>query len=101
MSDFRRYARQMRLAEVGEDGQRRLGDAIAAVAGEGLKHEMATAYARRAGVGGIVAGEIDESCLTPAFIEHAAPRAVVAGSRAALAALRDALFGKASGDRTP
>ena len=101
MSDFRRYARQMRLAEVGEEGQRRLGDALAAVDGEGLKHEMATAYARRAGVGGIAAGEVDESCLAPSFIEHAAPRAVVAGSRAALAALRDALFGKAGADRTP
>ena len=101
MSDFRRYARQMRLVEVGEEGQRRLGNAMAAVAGEGLKHEMATDYARRAGIGGIAAGEVDESCLAPSFIEHAAPRAVVAGSRAALAALREALFGKAAAVRTP
>jgi hypothetical protein len=92
VSEFRRYARQMRLAEVGEDGQRRLAEAMAAVDGEGLKHEIATAYARRAGMGGIVAGEIDASYLAPAFIEHEAPRAVVAGSRAALAALRAALF---------
>ena len=100
MSEFRRYARQMRLAEVGEDGQRRLGDAMAAVAGEGLKHEIATAYARRAGIGRITNGEVDDACLAPSFLEHAAPRAVVAGSRAALAVLREALFREAGADRT-
>ena len=100
MSDLRRYARQMRLAELGEAGQRHLGDAMAAVAGEGLKHEVATAYARRAGIGAIIAGDVDESCLAPSFIEHAAPRAVVAGSRAALAALRAALFAGAAEDPT-
>jgi hypothetical protein len=92
VSEFRRYARQMRLAEIGEHGQRRLVEAMAAVDGEGLKHQIATAYARRAGMGGIVAGEVDESCLAPSFIEHEGPRAVVAGSRAALSALRAALF---------
>jgi sulfur-carrier protein adenylyltransferase/sulfurtransferase len=100
VSDLRRYARQMRLAEVGDAGQRRLGDARAAVAGEGLKHEVATAYASRAGIGGIVAGEVDESSLAPSFIEHAAPRAVVAGSRAALAALRAALFASTGSPRS-
>jgi len=99
VSELRRYARQMRLAEVGEAGQLRLGAATAAVDGEGLKHEIATAYARRAGVGIIVPGEVDDSYLAPSFLQHEAPRAVVAGSRAALACLRAALFADVRPDR--
>jgi hypothetical protein len=101
VSELRRYARQMRLAEIGEQGQRRLSEAMAKVAGRGLKHEIATDYARRAGMGGIVSGELDESYLAPSFLEHGAPRAVVAGSRAALAALRAALFPEDQANRTP
>lgn len=82
----------MLLEEFGERGQRQLGAAVAAVAGEGLAHEIAAAYARRAGMGGVVPGSIDERGLAPSFLEHAAPRAVVAGSRAALAALRSVLL---------
>ena len=100
MSELRRYARQMLLAEVGAQGQHRLGAATAAVDGEGLQHEVATAYARRAGIGSIVPGDVDESYLAPSFLVHAAPRAVVAGSRAALASLRDALFAPPGVDRT-
>jgi hypothetical protein len=81
----------MLLAEIGEDGQRRLGGAMAAVAGQSLAHEIASSYARRAGIGTIAPGAIDELALAPSFLEYAAPRAVVAGSRSALAALRDAL----------
>ena len=91
MNEFRRYARQMLLAEIGEDGQRRLGAATAALAGEDLAHEIAATYAARAGIGRIAPGPIDERALAPWFLEHAAPRALVAGSRSALAALRDAL----------
>jgi len=92
VSVFRRYARQMLLAEIGEDGQRRLGAAVASVGGDGLCHEIATSYARRAGMGSIAPGPIDERGLAPSFLELAAPRAVVAGSRAALSSLRAALF---------
>jgi hypothetical protein len=92
VSEFRRYARQMLLAEIGEDGQRRLAAAVARVAGQGLAHEIATAYAKRAGVGTVVPGAIDGSRLAPGFLEHAAPRAVVAGSRATLAAMRSTLL---------
>ncbi|HMI86144.1 MAG TPA: hypothetical protein VK550_18745 [Polyangiaceae bacterium] len=92
MSAFRRYARQMLLAEIGEEGQRRLGAAVAAVQGDGLGHEIATSYARRAGIGAMAPGTIDEARLAPSFLEYAAPRKVVAGSRAALSALRQALF---------
>ena len=91
MSELRRYARQMLLAEIGEDGQRRVASATAAVTGEGLAHEVATSYASRAGIGILAPGDIDERALAPSFLEHAAPRAVVAGSRASLAALRAAL----------
>ncbi len=92
MNPSRRYARQMLLAEIGEEGQRRLGATVAAVAGEGLGHEIATAYARRAGIGHLAPGSIDEVGLAPSFLEYAAPRAVVAGSRAALSVLRAALL---------
>jgi hypothetical protein len=100
VSELRRYARQMLLAEIGEEGQRRLGSAVAAVSGEGLVHEIATSYARRAGVGNIAGGQIDESERAPSFLEHAAPRAMVAGSRAALAALRAALLADGGGSRS-
>lgn len=92
MSMSRRHARQMLLAEIGEEGQRRLGAATAAVAGAGLAHEIATAYAARAGMGHVAPGTVDTSLLCPPFVEYPAARAVVAGSRAALAAMRAALF---------
>ena len=91
MSDRARYARQMRLVEIGESGQARLEGGVAAVLGQGLCHEIATAYAARAGMGRLVAGTIDEAKLAPPFLENAAARAVVAGSRAALSCLRAAL----------
>jgi hypothetical protein len=83
----------MLLAEIGEEGQRRLGEATAAVMGAGLAHEVASAYATRAGIGSVVPGAIDEKRAAPAFLELGAPRAVVAGSRAALSAMRAAIFG--------
>jgi hypothetical protein len=100
---FRRYARQMLLAEIGEQGQRRLGEGVAAVAGAGLAHEIAAAYARRAGIGHVAPGPVEELQLAPPFLEHDAPRAVVAGSRAALAALRailGATAARSSAERT-
>ena len=101
MSSTRRYTRQMLLAEIGEEGQRRLGEATAAVTGEGLAHEVAAAYAARAGIGHIVPGVVDAARLAPAFLEQGAARAVVAGSRAALSAMRAAVFGESgqSGDK--
>jgi hypothetical protein len=91
VSDRARYARQIRLVEIGESGQARLEGGVAAVLGEGLCHEIATAYAARAGIGRLVAGTIDEAKLAPPFLENATARAVVAGSRAALSCLRAAL----------
>jgi hypothetical protein len=89
--DRSRYARQMLLAEIGQKGQERVEQAVAHLAGAGLCHEIATSYAARAGIGRIVPGSIDEAALAPSFLEGRATRAVVAGSRAALLALRAAL----------
>src|SRR5262249_3284771 len=88
--DRARYARQIMLVEIGEDGQSRLEGPTATVGGDGLAHEVAEAYARRAGIERIERGTIDGR-LAPAFLENAAARAVVAGSRAALAVMRAAL----------
>ena len=92
LADRSRYARQMLVAEVGEAGQERLAQAIVALGGEGLDHVIACAYARRAGVGAIVDGPLDESVLAPSFVATPAIRAVVAGARAALGALRTVLL---------
>jgi len=101
VSSLGRYVRQMLLVEIGEEGQKRLETAVAAVSGEGLKHEVAAAYAHRAGMGTVAPGTIDESTLAPSFLEHAAARAVVAGSRAALSSLRSALLPEAYPRRAP
>ena len=87
MNDLRRFARQIIVDGVGEDGQRRLAEATAPVLGSGLAHEIATSYASRAGVGRIVPGSIDPA-LETGFLELGAARDVVAGSRAALATIR-------------
>jgi hypothetical protein len=86
-----RSIRQMLVAEIGAAGQARIEGASASVAGDGLVHEIAAAYALRAGIARIVPGAIDEERLAPAFLENPAARAMVAGSRAALASIRAAL----------
>ena len=90
-----RYARQMLVSEIGERGQHRLEAATAELAGAGLAHDVAEAYARRAGIGVVVPGAIDPA-LAPSFLESEAARAVVAGSRSALAAIRSAVFKEAA-----
>ena len=92
MTDRRRYVRQMILAEVGDEGQARLEASTARVGGQGLGHEVASAYATRAGFARVDGGDIDENALAPAFLHDRATRAVVAGSRAALAAMRAVLL---------
>jgi molybdopterin/thiamine biosynthesis adenylyltransferase len=86
-----RYARQVLVAEIGEAGQVRLKAATARLAGAGLAHEIATAYAARAGIGAVEPGPVDEAALAPEFLKLSAARAVLAGSRAALAAIREAI----------
>jgi hypothetical protein len=79
----------MLVAEIGEAGQARLEMATAHLAGEALANEVAAAYALRAGMS-VERGSVDDG-LAPAFLVVPAARAVVAGSRAALAALRSGL----------
>jgi hypothetical protein len=80
----------MLLVEIGEKGQHLLEAATADLGGVGLAHEVAEAYARRAGIGNVAPGTID-SALAPSFLKNPAARDVVAGSRAALSAVRAAL----------
>ncbi|HKQ67748.1 MAG TPA: hypothetical protein VJT73_00340, partial [Polyangiaceae bacterium] len=86
MSD-RRYVRQTIVAGIGDDGQSRIERAEVALGGEGLRHDVATVYAVRAGVLRVVHGSIDESSLAPSFLENPAARAVASGARAATSAL--------------
>ena len=90
--DPARYLRQVLLPEIGASGQLRLCAATARVGGEGLAHEVAARYALAAGFARVEAGPIDEAGLAPIDVcTEDAPRAVLAGSRAALAELRRAL----------
>jgi hypothetical protein len=88
MGDASRYVRQMLVAEIGEAGQARLQAATFPLVGKGLLYEIACAYATRGGVGSLAPGALDEASLVPAFVENPAARSMVAGSRAALAAMR-------------
>ena len=87
-----RFLRQVLLPEIGAAGQARIGEATAAVAGEGLAHEVAERYARGAGFGAIAPGAIEVAALAPAAVVTApAAAAVLAGARAALAEIRAAI----------
>lgn len=87
-----RFLRQVLLPEIGEQGQRRIEGASAAVGGASLAHEVARLYAAGAGFAAITPGEIDVDALAPAgMVKEAAAREVLAGARAALAELRRAL----------
>ncbi|WP_437478320.1 hypothetical protein WME75_30060 [Sorangium sp. So ce1014] len=95
--DDPRYLRQVLLAEIGPEGQARLGAATARVLGGSggappLAHEVAERYARGAGFGALAEGAIDVAALAPAeLVASPAARAVLAGARAALAEMRAAL----------
>ena len=86
-----RFVRQMLLPEIGIEGQARIGQATAAVAGASPAHAVARLYAEGAGFGAVTAGTIDIAALAPeAIVTSPAAREVLAGSRAALAAIRRA-----------
>lgn len=91
MIDRARHLRQLLVAGIGERGQELLAAAEARVEGAGLSHEVAVRYARGAGFARVAPGAIDENALAPAFVATPAVRAVLAGSRAALAELRRAV----------
>lgn len=84
-----RFVRQMLLPEIGIEGQARIGQATAAVGGVSPAHQIATLYAAGAGFGSIAEGAIDLDTLAPrTIVPTPAAREVLAGSRAALAAIR-------------
>jgi len=86
-----RFVRQMLLPEIGIEGQARIGQATAEVAGASPAHAVARLYAEGAGFGAIAAGPIDLDALAPlTIVSSPAAREVLAGSRAALAAIRRA-----------
>jgi hypothetical protein len=96
--DAARYLRQMLLPEIGKGGQARIGMATARVgaptgdARAPLSHEVAVRYALGAGFGAIEPGSVDIATLAPADVVRAQPaREVLAGARAALAAIRVAI----------
>lgn len=95
MSVDPRHLRQVLLAEVGERGQARIDASTLALAGDGLAHEIASRYALAAGARALVPGLVDVDALAPvALCSNDAARAVLAGSRAALAALLAAARGE-------
>ena len=84
-----RFARQILLGGVGRAGQARVLLASAHVGGDGFAHRVAERYALRAGFAAVLPGAIDCEALAPrAVVTTEAARAVLAGSRAALAAFR-------------
>jgi len=89
--DRARHLRQILVAEIGEPGQARIAAAEARVTGDGLAHEVAARFAEGAGFARVVPGEVDKAKLAPDFVTLPAARAVLAGSRAALAEIRRAL----------
>jgi hypothetical protein len=85
------------LREIGEAGQARIAEAVLAVGGEGLAHEVARRYATGAGARGVEEGPIDRDALAPTSIcTTDAARDVLAGSRAALRGLLAAARGEVS-----
>jgi len=87
-----RYVRQILLPQIGEVGQRRIEASRVRIGGDSLAHEVAALYARGAGFSDIEPGPIDEDALAPRGIARGAEaRAVLAGSRAALAEIRRAI----------
>jgi hypothetical protein len=89
-----RFLRQVLLPEIGAEGQRRIAERVARVAGDppSLAHEIATLYARGAGFRAVAPCPIDVAALAPeAYVTSPAARAVLAGARAALAEIRRAI----------
>lgn len=92
-----RFLRQVLLPEIGHAGQARIARAPAAVLPGGpgaaaLAHEVAARYARGAGFGALEPGAIDVGARAPeGAVRDPAAREVLAGSRAALAAIRAAI----------
>ena len=75
-----RFARQLLLPEIGQEGQTRIIAATAAVGGTTLAHAVAQRYCERAGFAAIEAGDI----VAETNLGDPAARDVLAGSRQAV-----------------
>ena len=93
--DRRRYSRQIRLSEIGIDGQTTLCAARVALVGDGFARTIEERYLRRAGVQTVddrrTVAPDDATSLTSLGLRHAAAREVGAGALRALAGIRSAL----------
>jgi hypothetical protein len=90
--DAARFVRQVLLPEIGASGQARIGAATAPVGGSGAAHDVAARYARGAGFAAVADGPLDRAALAPIdACANDAARDVLAGARAALAAIRAAV----------
>lgn len=91
--DVLRYTRQIRLAEIGEEGQARLAAASVAPSGEGITRDVETTYLRLAGIGEVRERERGSVDVEPASLGIRDPAALEVGEGAlrALAAIRRAL----------
>lgn len=98
-----RYVRQVMLPQIGEKGQQRICASVAAVAapaeaeGEYNAHRVACLYAERAGFMATCSGTIAVETLAPSsLLSHAAARQALAGARAVVACLHQALAAEGS-----
>ncbi|MCL2723003.1 MAG: hypothetical protein FWD69_01060 [Polyangiaceae bacterium] len=93
----RRYERQIRVPEIGEEGQVRLGAAAVVLGGQGFVREIEATYLRLAGVGRVASCNLKVACVreldvASLGIDHAAAREVAEGSLRALIAMRHIVF---------
>jgi hypothetical protein len=83
---MRRYTRQVRLAEVGEEGQERLADATIELRTREGAAAIERRYLEAAGAGRVVQGKGEHTL--PFDVRDEAAREVALGAHAALASLR-------------
>jgi hypothetical protein len=93
-----RFTRQVRLAEVGEEGQAKLESAVVTVCGDGTPQRVEARYLRGAGLVVVVdarAAVAERSDAVPAWLADLSPAArdVAAGAHAALDVVRSVLAG--------
>lgn len=87
-------ARQMRLPEVGEAGQRRLAAAEVELQADGFARSIELAYLRRAGIEPVERAREGAAVARPRpdlGLRHAAAREIADGAMSALASVRIAL----------
>jgi len=89
-----RYTRQIRLRDVGLEGQARLEAATATLVCTGFAREIEEIYLRNAGVQ-VSGAQPGAQPVADLGLRHAAARDVAAGAFAALVAMRAALGGGA------